>query len=67
MSELFESIPKAIKERLVAAGYDCVEALPRDPESTRWDLVIEETGLSNADIKKVINVTFPKQLSQQGK
>ena len=54
-----DAVPKVIRDKLVANGYDSFEALPNNPESKSWADVKVDCDLSNPDINKVINAKFP--------
>jgi hypothetical protein len=56
----FDAIPNDIKDKLIRKGYDSVQALPNNPESSkRWKQVRSDCNLSNGEINKIINALFP--------
>lgn len=54
-----ERIPEQLRQRLVQVGYDRIERLPNNAESSRWNDVRVDCGLSRPELKEVINALFP--------
>ena len=54
-----DRIPSELRDILIEHGYDTVEILPNNSESTRWANVQQDCGLSNPALNKVINAIFP--------
>jgi hypothetical protein len=54
-----EKIPENLKQCLIEMGYDAINKLPNNPDSTRWDKVQAECNFSTPQMNQVINALFP--------
>lgn len=56
---MMERIPEQLRRILIQAGYNRIEHLPNNPDSTRWNDVRNDCHFSRPEMNEVINALFP--------
>jgi hypothetical protein len=59
-----ERIPQDLRQRLIQAGYDTVDALPNVRDTEDWNNVRVNCGFTDPQLNRVKNALFPAPTSQ---